>query len=115
MFFPKAGVGLGFDSTWDAGDRLIGRGWLSHDDGGKTRVLGVWAADSHRTPATLDRLANEYALREDLDASWAARPQTLLRERDAAVLLLEDPGGAPSPTCWGSRWTRRRSSTSPWR
>ncbi|MCA3194546.1 AAA family ATPase [Cupriavidus sp.] len=95
MFFPKAGVGLGFDSTWDAGDRLIGRGWLSHDDGGKTRVLGVWAADSHRTPATLDRLANEYALREDLDASWAARPQTLLRERDAAVLLLEDPGGAP--------------------
>jgi len=95
MFFPRAGVGLGFDSTWDAGDRLFGRGWLLRDDGGKTAALGVWAADGQRTPDTLERLAHEYALRDEIDASWAARPLQLLHERDTAVLLLEDPGGAP--------------------
>ncbi|KAI3593696.1 hypothetical protein D9X30_1423 [Cupriavidus sp. U2] len=95
MYFPRAGVGLGFDSTWDAGDRRFGRGWLLREDGGKTPALGVWAADGHRAPATLDRLVHEYALRDDIDADWAARPLTLLRERDTAVLLLDDPGGEP--------------------
>jgi predicted ATPase/signal transduction histidine kinase len=95
MLFPRAGVGLDFDSTWEAGDHLFGRGWLLHDDGAKVPVLGVWAADNHRTPATLDRLAHEFALRDDIDANWAARPLRLLRERDTAVLLLDDPGGEP--------------------
>ncbi|PLP98149.1 trifunctional serine/threonine-protein kinase/ATP-binding protein/sensor histidine kinase [Cupriavidus pauculus] len=102
MFFPRAGIGLGFDSTWDAGDRMFGRGWQLLDDGARTLVLGVWAADGHRTPATLDRLAHEYTLRDDLEASWAARPLTLLHERDTTVLLLEDPGGEPLARMLGS-------------
>lgn len=95
MLFPQAGVRSGLDSTWEAGDRLFGRGWLMQDDGRKVPVLGVWPADRHCTPAALDRLAHEYALRDDLDATWAARPLSLLCERDTAVLLLDDPGGEP--------------------
>ncbi|SOY67484.1 putative serine/threonine kinase with signal transduction histidinekinase and gaf sensor [Cupriavidus taiwanensis] len=95
MFFPQAGVRSGFDSTWEAGDRRFGRGWLMQDDGRKVPVLGVWPAGKHCTPAALDRLAHEYALRDDLDATWAARPLSLLCERDTAVLLLDDPGGEP--------------------
>jgi predicted ATPase/signal transduction histidine kinase/ActR/RegA family two-component response regulator len=45
--------------------------------------------------ASLERLEHEYALRADLDASWAARPIALSRHNDRWALLLEDPGGEP--------------------
>ncbi|SPA33764.1 putative serine/threonine kinase with signal transduction histidinekinase and gaf sensor [Cupriavidus taiwanensis] len=95
MFFPQAGIRLRFDSTWEAGDRLFGRGWLMQDDGCKVSVLGVWPANDPSAPAALDRLGHEYALRDAIDATWAARPLRLLRERDTAMLLLDDPGGEP--------------------
>ena len=41
----------------------------------------------------LKRLENEYALRADLDAAWAAHPIELSRDRNRLALLLEDPGG----------------------
>ena len=46
-------------------------------------------------PATLDRLAHEYALKDELEAAWAARPLELVRERGRTVLVLDDPGGVP--------------------
>ncbi|MEA3116777.1 MAG: hypothetical protein QOI13_47 [Paraburkholderia sp.] len=58
-------------------------------------VLAVLPAAEHPTPATLDRLAHEYALREDLDAAWAVRPLELVREGGRTMLMLEDPGGEP--------------------
>ncbi len=45
------------------------------------------------TPATLDRLAHEYSLKDELDSAWAVRPLELLRDRGQTVLVLEDPGG----------------------
>ncbi len=95
MLFPKAEIDLGFDTTWEAGDRTFGRGWLLHADGGKAPAMGVWATDDHRLPATVDRLTHEFALRDDLDPAWSARPLDVLRERGQTVLLLEDPGGTP--------------------
>ena len=50
---------------------------------------------STRPPVTLDRLAHEYDLRDDLDSAWAARPLEFLRERGRSMLVLEDPGGEP--------------------
>jgi predicted ATPase/signal transduction histidine kinase len=44
---------------------------------------------------SLKRLEREYALRGELDASWAARPVALSRYHGHLTLVLEDPGGEP--------------------
>jgi predicted ATPase/signal transduction histidine kinase/GAF domain-containing protein/ActR/RegA family two-component response regulator len=54
-------------------------------------LLAMAESGSH---ACLTRLEHEYALRADLDASWAARPIELSRHRNHMALVLEDPGGA---------------------
>ena len=56
-------------------------------------VLLVTAEDASLT--CLKRLENEYALRAELDAAWAARPLALSRYNDRLTLVLEDPGGEP--------------------
>jgi hypothetical protein len=43
----------------------------------------------------LRRLEQEYALREELDAAWSARPLELHRQDGRWILVLEDPGGEP--------------------
>jgi serine/threonine protein kinase len=58
-------------------------------------VLAVLPATEHPTPATLDRLAHEYGLKDELDAAWAVRPLELVRERGRTMLVLEDPGSEP--------------------
>ena len=56
-------------------------------------VLVVLPASEQPTSAPLDRLAHEYALKDELDSAWAVRPLELLRDRGRTVLVLEDPGG----------------------
>ena len=69
---------------------------LRHDsDGTRSAVLAVLPAVEHATAASLDRLAHEYALKDQLDAAWALRPLQLERDRGRPVLVLEDPGGEP--------------------
>jgi serine/threonine protein kinase len=46
-------------------------------------------------PEILKRLEYEYALREELDLAWDARPIEIGRHWDRTVLVLEDPGGVP--------------------
>ena len=43
----------------------------------------------------IKRLEHEYALADDLDSDWAARPLALLRNGGSATLVLEDNGGEP--------------------
>src|SRR5262249_31836878 len=43
--------------------------------------------------ATLAQLKHAYALRDELDGAWAARPVGLVQERERLTLILEDPGG----------------------
>jgi serine/threonine protein kinase len=57
---------------------------------GDRSVLTVLPALEHPAPATLDRLAHEYGLKDELDAPWAARPLELIRERGRTMLVLED-------------------------
>lgn len=54
-------------------------------------MLLVLPASDQPTRATLDRLAHEYSLKDELDSAWAVRPLELLRERSRTVLVLEDP------------------------
>ena len=41
----------------------------------------------------IKRLEHEYALADDLDPGWAARPLALVRHNGSATLVLEDNGG----------------------
>ena len=43
----------------------------------------------------IKRLEHEYALADDLDPGWAARPLALVRHNGSATLVLEDNGGEP--------------------
>ena len=71
------------------------RGWREDSDGSRGSVLVVLPAAERPPPASPARLANEYELRDELDAVWAARPLTLAHEGGRTALLLEDPGGEP--------------------
>jgi PAS domain S-box-containing protein len=68
------------------------RGW-SEDDNSRILVLSPGA--EYPAPEILKRMEHEYALREELDSAWAARPIEIARHRDRTVLVLEDPGGLP--------------------
>jgi len=83
----------GFQVLWEDGERVFCRGNSHGDD--KTLVLAVLPSSEHPAPATLDRLAHEYGLKEELDGPWAMRPLELIREGGRTMLVLEDPGGEP--------------------
>ena len=44
-------------------------------------VLIVLPASEQPTAATLDRLAHEYSLKDELDGAWAVRPLELVQDR----------------------------------
>ena len=94
--FPFGAQGMdGLQVLWVDGERVFHRGCRENSDGGYGSVLVVLPAAERALPATLERLAHEYALRDELDAAWAARPLALVREGGRTALLLEDPGGEP--------------------
>src|SRR5262249_35821603 len=73
-----------------------------------TACLSPFPAGAPPAAAILDRLAHEYALRDDLEAGWAARPLFLLREHGRSLLVLEDPGGVPLTQLVGGPMETRR-------
>jgi predicted ATPase/signal transduction histidine kinase len=58
-------------------------------------ILMAAPVSEHPIPGILKRLEHEYALRDELDSEWAARPLTLVRREGRTMLILEDPGGQP--------------------
>jgi PAS domain S-box-containing protein len=96
---PFARSGTEGDSSlqvlWEDGDRVLCRGWRRGANGNRYAVLTVLPAAEHPTPASLDRLAHGYALKDELEGAWAVRPLALVRERGRTMLVLEDPGGEP--------------------
>ena len=60
---------------------------------GLAPILLVAADDT--SLGCIERIENEYALRAELDADWAARPVALTHVNGRMALVLEDPGGAP--------------------
>jgi PAS domain S-box-containing protein len=78
---------------WDDGERVLVRVQRQGQEGGS--VLRVRPSAAQPLPATLDRLAHEYSLRDELHSDWALRPQALSRDGGQTRLLLDDPGGEP--------------------
>jgi PAS domain S-box-containing protein len=83
------------DILWEDGDRVFCRERRPSADGKLSDVLIVRLIAEHPTPASLDRLAHEYALRDELDGAWAVQPLELIRERGRTMLMLENPASAP--------------------
>lgn len=61
-------------------------------------------ASPQPTAETVTRLAHAYALRDELDAAWAARPVALEHRDGRPALLMEDPGGEVLARMVGKPW-----------
>src|SRR5215510_3019898 len=85
----------GSQVLWQDRERVIRRGWRPDDDGGRRAVLIMLPAADHPSRSSLDRLAHEYELKDELDGAWAARPLDLVRDSGRTILVLEDEGGEP--------------------
>ena len=99
-----AGGAGGFALLGEDGERVLCRGWRDDGDGDRKAVLAVLSGSEHPTPGFIDRLAHEYALRDELDGRSAVRPLALVREHGRTVLLLEDPGGEPLDRLLGAAY-----------
>ena len=60
---------------------------------GLAPILLVAAEES--SPGCVERLEHEYALKDELEADWSARPIALAHHNGRMTLVLEDPGGTP--------------------
>jgi predicted ATPase/two-component sensor histidine kinase len=78
-----------FVTLWDDGELVVSRGRRA----GTAPVLAMASAPGALTPRTLARLEHAYALRDELDAAWAARPLALVDRHGAPTLVCADPGG----------------------
>jgi serine/threonine protein kinase len=85
----------GSQVLWKDGERVFHRGWRLDDDAKRRAVLIVLPAAEHPSRSSLDRLAHEYGLRDELDGAWAVRPLELVRDTGRTMLVLEDAGGEP--------------------
>ncbi|SFC44294.1 PAS domain S-box-containing protein [Cupriavidus sp. OV038] len=83
----------GLQILWDDGERVFYRGRRPDEAAGD--FLLARPAAEQPLPASLDRLAHEYRLKDELDSAWAIRPLELVREAGRTALMLEDPGGEP--------------------
>src|SRR5258705_744197 len=89
-----AGGGSNLQVLWEDGERVFCRG-QRHANGHRAAILAVLPAAEHPTPATLDRLAREYGLKDELEGAWAVRPLELVRDRGRTMLLLAATCGEP--------------------
>jgi PAS domain S-box-containing protein len=64
-------------------------------DGELPTILLVAPVSEHPVPGVLERLEHEYALRDELESDWAARPLMVARREGWPMLVLEDSGGEP--------------------
>src|SRR4051812_25306583 len=100
---PKVAYsGIGSEVLWEDGERTFRRGWRLDESGQRHAVLIVLPAADHPSRSSLDRLAREYELRDQLDPAWAVRPLDLVRDTDRTALVLEDVDGEPLGRMLGS-------------
>ena len=89
------------ETLWEDGELVLSRGaW----DGEPFPLLAVMPSSGEPSPETLARLQHAYALREELDPAWAARPLRLETHQGRLALLSEDPGGEPLLRLMGRPW-----------
>jgi serine/threonine protein kinase len=80
------------ETLWEDGELILSR---RERDGEPFPLLAAMPSSAQPSPETLARLQHAYALREELDPAWAARPLRLEPHQGRLSLLIEDPGGEP--------------------
>ena len=93
--------GYDLETLWEDVEFVLSRGVR---DGEPSPLLVVAPASAQPSPGSLARLEHAYALRDELDPAWAARPLRLVRHRGRPTLVLEDPGGEPLARLLGQPW-----------
>ena len=88
-------------SLWEDGEFVLSRGVC---DGEPLPLLVAMPSTAQPSAETLARLKHAYALREELDPAWAARPLRLEPHQGRLALLSEDPGGEPLLRLMGRPW-----------
>jgi len=82
--------GYSFERVSEDGEFVILRGGL---EGKPLSVFLMAPASDHPSPVGIERMNHVYALRNELESAWAARPLDLADYRGRHALVLEDPGG----------------------
>ena len=98
---PTEPLDAEFETLWDDGEFILSRLRRPAERG---PMLLVRFAAAHPPPAGLARLEHAYALRDELEASWAARPTELIDHRGDLTLRVEDPGGQLLATLLAKPW-----------
>ena len=93
--FMGAGWVHGPQVLYDDEGILLCRACREGADGQREAVLAVVAAAEQPTLQSLERLAHEYGLKDELDGAWAAKPLELVQDGARIILVLEDLGGEP--------------------
>src|SRR5271166_2905503 len=91
-FAGEADPDSGCQVLWEDGERIFCRGWRLGEDGSRSAVLVVLPVAVHPSPSSLDRLAHEHALKEELDRAWAVLPIEIVRDGGHTMMVLEDVG-----------------------
>jgi len=66
--------------------------------------LELTLASAEPAPESVTRLEHAYALRNELDSAWAARPIALEQHEGRPTLFVEDPGGEVLAQLVGKPW-----------
>jgi PAS domain S-box-containing protein len=82
--------GFSFERVCEDGEFIVLRGEL---EGNRSSILLMAPVSDHPSPASIERMNQAYALRDELDPAWAARPLDLADYRGLRALVLENPGG----------------------
>jgi serine/threonine protein kinase len=86
---------------WEDEEFVLSRGMR---DGEAFPLLAVTPSSAQPSAQILARLQHAYALREELDSAWAARPLRLEPRKGRLTLVIEDPGGEPLFRLMGRPW-----------
>ncbi len=89
------------DTQWEDDEWLVSRIYSSGDSRLLVRSRVV------ERPGTLAPLERAYELRDVLDADWATRPLSLVKQDGSDALLLDDPGGEVLTSLVGRPWELR--------
>jgi hypothetical protein len=80
------------ETLWEYGELVLSR---DVRDGEAFPLFAAIPSSAQPSPELPARLQHAYALREELDPAWAARPLRLEPHHGRLTLLNEDPGGDP--------------------
>jgi hypothetical protein len=89
------------ETLWEDEEFVLSRR-VSDDE--QVSLLVSTHASAQPTVETVAPLDHAYALRDELDSAWAARPVALERQDGRSALLMEDPGGEVLARMVGKPW-----------